>query len=523
MVNYYLFILFFTRLFVPLHWIMAQEQIQELKLTQEQKLAQSITQQQLLQAQLTELPITQLLERINTEMNDNPALELSDDDSFDSLTPLDPLSPQDTQDPPSPADDFEREERQSALDAALEAMGRDDEDLPVYHGGVSDQDEREEVIYGQTESFIDLLKEQMNMAELTEQEHDIMEYLIGSLDDDGLLRKSLSLISDELAIYHNIDVSAQTIEEVLWKLQEFDPAGIGARSLQECLLLQVARREPSRLTELMDTTLRNYFELFTKKHWTRLQQVLKLDDLQAETLISELRRLNPKPGASINETIGRSLQQITPDFIIDTHDDGTVTFSLNNSEIPELHVSQSFTDTLKEYRDNKDNLSKQMKEALLYTRQKVDAAQTFIEAIKVRRHTLTVTMRAIIQWQHRFFEDGDEALLRPMILKDIAERTGLDLSTISRVSNSKYAQTRWGTFPLRFFFTDGYKTAEGEELSTREIKATLRDIISNEDKRKPLSDQALQAQLAEQGYPIARRTVTKYREQMNIPIARLRK
>lgn len=522
--NNRLFILFFTCLFVPLQKIMAQEQIQELKLTQEQKLAQTITQQQLLQAQLTELPLNQLLERINTEMNDNPALELSADDPLDALPSQDPQDPLDPQDPPSSdGDDYEREERQSALDAALEAMGRDDEDLPVYHGGVSNQDEREEVIYGQTESFIDQLKEQMNMSDLTEQEHSIMEYLIGSLDDDGLLRKSLSLICDELAIYQNIDVPVKTIEKVLQLLQEFDPAGIGARSLQECLLLQVARREPSTLTELMDSTLRNHFELFTNKHWKQLQKTLKLNDLQVETLISELRRLNPKPGASINESVGRSLQQITPDFIVDTHDDGTVTFSLNNGEVPDLHVSQSFTDTLKEYRDNKDNISYKMKEALLYTRQKVDAAQSFIEAIKARNHTLAVTMHAIIQWQHRFFEDGDETLLRPMILKDIAQRTGLDISTISRVSNSKYAQTRWGTFPLRFFFTDSYKTAEGDEMSTREIKATLRDIINNEDKRKPLSDQALQAMMAERGYPIARRTVTKYREQMNIPIARLRK
>ena len=306
-------------------------------------------------------------------------------------------------------------------------------------------------------------------------------------------------------------------------LQDFDPAGIGARSLQECLLLQVKRREPSRLKSLMEQTLRQYFELFTKKHWDKLQQQLQLNDLQAETLIAELRKLNPKPGASISETVGRSMQQITPDFIVDTHDDGTVTFTLNNSEVPELHVSQSFTDTLQEYQDNKENMSRQMKEALLYTKKKVDAAQRFIEAIKTRRHTLTITMKAIIGWQHRFFEEGDEASLRPMILKDIAEKTGLDLSTISRVSNSKYAQTRWGTFPLRYFFSDGYVTAEGEELSTRKIKAALRDIIEGEDKGEPLSDDTLRKLLAEKGFPIARRTVTKYREQMGIPVARLRK
>ena len=497
---------------------MAQGQIQEQRLTQQQKLTQSITQQQLLQAQLTELPITQLLERIKTEMDDNPALELSPEENLDNLDPLENL---DT--PKNDTDDYEQEERQSALDAALESIGRDDEDLPVYQGGRSNLEDREEMVYGQTESFMDQLNEQMNMANITERQRDIMEYLIGSLDDDGLLRKSLDNISDELAIYHHLDATTHEIEQVLLLLQEFDPAGIGARSLQECLLLQIQRRDPSRLRDLMEKTISEYFELFTKKHWQRLQQVLKLSDLQAETLIAELRKLNPKPGSSISETVGRSLQQITPDFIIDTHDDGTVTFSLNAAEVPELCVSPSFTDTLRDYQDNKKHLSLQMTEALVYTKKKVEAAQGFIDAIQVRRHTLTVTMRAIIQWQHRFFEDGDEASLRPMILKDIAERTGLDISTISRVSNSKYAQTRWGTFPLRHFFSDGYTTADGEELSTREIKAALQELIEGEDKRKPLSDETLKDLLAEKGYPIARRTVSKYREQLGIPVARLRK
>ena len=495
---------------------MVQEQRQEQRLTQQQKLAQSVTQQQLLQAQLTELPITQLLERVNAEMDDNPALEISPDE------PDYPENP-DNPDNPDTLPTYEQEERQSALDAALESIGRDDEELPIYHGGMSSQEEREEMVYGQTESFYDQLKEQMGMADLTEREQTVMEYLIGSLDDDGLLRKPLHSIADELAIYHNVDVSEAEIEQVLYKLQEFDPASIGARSLQECLLLQIQRKDPSRLKELMLLVVQDYFELFTKKHWEKLQQALQLTDLQAETLIKELRKLNPKPGTAMGEVVGRSVQQITPDFIIDTQDDGTVTFTLNSGDIPELHVSQSFSDILREYQTNKENMSRQMKEALLYTKKKVDAAQGFIEAIRVRKRTLTVTMHAIIQWQHRFFEDGDEASLRPMILKDIAEKTGLDLSTISRVSNSKYAQTRWGTFPLRYFFSDGYVTAEGEELSTREIKVALRDIIDAEDKRKPLSDDALKAELTKRGYPIARRTVAKYREQLGIPIARLRR
>jgi RNA polymerase sigma-54 factor len=496
---------------------MAQEQIQEQQQTLSLRQTQSITQQQLLQAQLIELPITQLLERVNAEMDDNPALEVNTDEEpeFTEFS-------ENTENPESP-DDYEQEQRQSALDVALESIGRDDEDLPVYHDGQNYHEERDEMVYGETQSFYDQLKEQMGVLDLNQRQQYIMEYLIGSLDDDGLLHKSLDSISDELAIYHSIDATPQEIETVLRHLQEFDPAGIGGRSLQECLMLQIERRSPSHLRDLMRQVIQDHYTEFTKKHWKKIQQALGLSDLQADTLMKELRKLNPKPGASMGEAVGHSMQQITPDFIIDTQDDGTVTFQLNAGEIPELHISQSFTDTLREYQDNKEHMSRQMKEALLYTKKKVDAAQGFIEAIKVRRHTLSLTMKAIIQWQHRYFEEGDEALLRPMILKDIAEKTGLDLSTISRVSNSKYAQTRWGTFPLRHFFSDSYVTAQGDELSTRKIKAALHDLIDAEDKQNPFSDEALGKLLAEKGYPIARRTVAKYREQLGIPIARLRK
>lgn len=496
---------------------MAQEQIQEQQQALALRQTQSVTQQQLLQAQLIELPITQLLDRVNAEMDDNPALEVNtDEDTEFSEFPENP-------DNAESSDSYEQEQRQSALDDALESIGRDDEELPVYQGGLSFQEEREDFVYGASLSFYDQLKEQMGVMDMNDHQRYIMEYLIGSLDDDGLLRKSIDTISDELAIYHSIDATPQEIEQVLHLLQEFDPAGIGGRSLQECLLLQIQRREPSRLRDLMKKVVNDYFEAFTKKHWRKIQQAMKLNDMQTEVLIGELRKLNPKPGAALSETVGHAMQQITPDFIVDTQDDGTVTFQLNSGEIPELHVSPSFTDTLREYHDNKEHMSRQMKEALLYTKKKVDAAQGFIEAIKVRRQTLSLTMKAIIQWQHRYFEEGDEALLRPMILRDIAEKTGLDVSTISRVSNSKYAQTRWGTFPLRHFFSDSYVTAEGDELSTREIKASLQDLVDAEDKRKPLSDEALGKLLAEKGYPIARRTVAKYREQLGIPIARLRK
>ena len=502
---------------------MAQGQIQVQ--TQEQQLKQtlSITQQQLLVAQLVELPVTQLVERVTTEMDDNPALEERGErrDEREDVREVGDEGGDEGLDNDY-ALEHEREERQSALDDALAGIGRDDEELPVYHGGISTQEEREQMTYGETVTFYDFLKEQMGEMELTEKESDIMEYLIGSLDDDGLLRKTTDNICDELAIYHNIDATHEEIDRVLGMIQNFDPAGIGARNLQECLLLQIRRRDASVLRNLMEKVITQYFDDFTKKHWQKIQHALKLTDLQGKTLMAELRKLNPKPGASMGESVGRSLQQITPDFIVDTQDDGTVTFHLNHGELPELQVSRSFADTLKEYQNNREHMSRQLKEALLYTKKKVDAAQSFIDAIRTRQHTLTVTMEAIIQIQKRFFQDGDEASLRPMRLLDVGERTGLDLSTISRVSNSKYAQTRWGTFPLRYFFSDSYVTESGEELSTRQIKVALRDIIEAEDPHHPLSDDEVKAELTRQGFPIARRTVAKYREQLGIPIARLR-
>lgn len=498
-------------------------QIQEQSLQQKQ--SQIISHQQLLQASLVELPLMQLVDRVNTEMNDNPALEL--DSGYDDADNTEYSDFSDHFESSDTSEDYdvltEREERQSALDDALSNIGRDDDELPVYHGGSAVAEDREEMVYGQTTSFYDQLKEQMLLLDMTDRQRGIMEYMIGSLDDDGLLRKRLDAISDELAVYHNIDASEEELREVQTLLQGFDPAGIGAASLQECLLLQIDRKDSSWLKDQMKRVVANYFEEFTHKHWDKIQASLSLSDDQAEQVFRELRKLNPRPGASLGETVGRSLQQITPDFIVDTHDDGTVTFTLNNGELPELKVSQSFIDSMDEFQQNREHMSRQSKEALLYIKKKVDSAQGFIEALKVRRHTLTITMRAIIQLQHQFFVDGDEASLRPMILKDVAEKTGLDLSTVSRVSNSKYAQTRWGTFPLRHFFSDSYVTQNGEELSTRQIKVALREIVDAEDKKQPLSDDDIKAALAERGFPIARRTVAKYREKLGIPIARLRK
>ena len=505
---------------------MAQKLVQ----TQEQKLAQvmRLSQQQMLQVHLLEMPLTELEENINTELDDNPALEIEDNemgltDGEDNFA--------DGDDDSSDFDlQTEKEERRDALDAALESIGGDDAMPQTIFSNNKDNADYEEIVYGDTTSFYDRLKEQMDMMPLNSEQHEVMEYLIGSLDDDGLLKKDLDTISDELAIYHNIDVTADEINDILKMLQSMDPAGIGARSLQECLLLQVERmREDDktsrniRLLDAMKTVFNDYFDEFTKKHWDKIQTQMMLNDTQIDTLRKEIRKLNPKPGAALGETEGINIQQITPDFIVDTADDGSVSFTLNQGNLPELKVSPTFSDMVDTYRNNKEGMNRQTKEALLYAKGKVDKAQGFIEAIKQRRHTLTVTMKAIINWQRKFFQDGDESDLKPMILKDIADKTGLDISTISRVSNVKYAQTRWGTFPLRFFFTDSYTTDDGEEMSTRKIKLALKEVIDKEDKKKPLSDDALAKIMKEKGYPIARRTIAKYREQMNLPVARLRR
>ena len=507
---------------------------QKLIQTQEQKLQQlqRLSAQQMLQVKMLEMPLNELEDNINAELDDNPALETENPDDAlmgEGNEDRSALDDSDNSNDDEFGDDAyeaqsEKEERKDELDQALESIGKDDQ-MPDYNTDRynTQNADYEEMVYGDTTSFYDKLKEQMDMQILTDKEKQIMEYLIGSLDEDGLLRKDLDSICDELIIYHNIDVSEKEIEHVLHKLQSFDPAGVGGRSLQECLLLQVKRLPKGVLRKTMEEVFEDYFDEFTKKHWDKIKSGLELNETQLETLKDEIRKLNPKPGASLGETDGRNMQQINPDFIVDTADDGTITFTLNRGNMPELTVSPSFTDMIETYKKHKDRMSRKDKEALLYAKEKVDKAQGFIEAIKQRRHTLIITMKAIIDIQRQFFLDGDEADLKPMILKDVAERTKLDISTISRVRIEKYVQTKWGIFPLKFFFTDSYTTEDGEELSTRKIKIALQHLIENEDKKKPLSDDAISKVMKEKGFPIARRTVAKYREQLGIPVARLRK
>ena len=499
---------------------MAQKLIQ----TQEQKqvLAQKLTQQQMLVVHLLEMPLTELEQSVNAELDDNPALESGDADE-----PADTAGNATADD--GADEDFdtakEREERASALDDALAGIGMDDEmPEPTATWGDGGQGaDYEEMAYGDRVSFYDKLKEQMVDVELSPRQREVMEYLIGSLDGDGLLRKDTGTLCDELAVYHNIDVSEDEVKAVLRMLQAFDPPGVGARDLRECLMLQVRRRPAGETRRLMEEVLTRCFDEFMNKRWDKIAAQLGLDGATAGRVHAELLRLNPKPGAALGETEGRSQQQITPDFIVDTADDGTVTFTLNAGRVPELYVSPSFAAMVDGYRKNKASMSRRDKEALLYAKEKVDRARGFIEAIRQRQHTLYATMKAIIGIQREYFQTGDEGDLKPMILKDVAERAGLDISTVSRVSNMKYAQTRWGTFRLRHFFSDSVRTDDGGEMSTRRVKAALKEIIDAEDKARPLSDDAIASMMQAKGYPVARRTIAKYREQLGIPVARLRR
>lgn len=488
---------------------------QNLTQTQALKQTQSLTPQQLQVVRMLEMPVSELEECIHTELLDNAALVTKDDD-LDSNTDSELES----------GDDLSMDSDPSTIrDSSLDDYSSEDDtpDWLLERTFNQSMQQEQEIPFSENNTFYEELDKQIGEHDLTEHQQELVKYLIGSLDDDGLLRKDLSSIEDELMIYHNVMVNDGELESALKVLQSFDPAGIGARNLQECLLIQLGRRKDSRFRQLEIEIVKNYFEEFTHKHWDKIQQRLELSDDDFKQVIFDLTHLNPRPGSSLGEITGKNFQQILPDFIVDTDDDGNISISLNNGNIPELHVSRSFRDSLEDLTRRKDKISKSAREGLLYTKQKIDAAQGFINAVKQRQMTLYSTMKAIVDLQRPFFQEGDESLLKPMILKDVADRTGLDISTISRVSNSKYVQTNYGIYPLKFFFSDGYTTENGEELSTREIRRILKECIDKEDKKKPMTDEALANILKEKGYPIARRTVAKYREQLGLPVARMRK
>ena len=480
--------------------------------TQAQQLTQTLSPHQILLVKLLELPTMELEERVRAEILDNPALEEGKD-----LVSQDAADDFDT--------DFNEEDPYTNEDVILGDY-RTEDDIPDYklqEHNRSKGEVAEEIPFSDSVSFYEMLLEQLQMQQLSEEEKTMAEYLIGSLDDDGLLRKGIQTLIDELAIYRGIYTDEEKVEEILSVIQEFDPAGIGARSLQECLLLQLKRKPDSPLKKIEQEIIEKYCDDFTRKNKEKIIQRMEISAEEYDEAINELTKLNPRPGSSLGDIIDKNFQQIIPDFLVETEEDGSIILTLNNGNVPELRLSREFNELLEEHTTNKANQSKESKDAFLFLKQKVDAAQGFINAIKQRQHTLITTMQAIIDLQRPFFLEGDETLLKPMILKDIADKAKLDISTVSRVSNSKYVQTNYGIFPLRFFFSDGFTTEEGEELSIREIKQLLKEAIEHENKENPYNDDELADILREKGYPLARRTIAKYRQQFNIPTARLRR
>ncbi len=487
---------------------MAQKLVQTQTIAQTQTLAP----QQLLLVRMLELPVTELSDRIHDELMDNEALEEADSETYDSA---EETGGQDA-DSGDAADE-------SAHDDAL-ADYLNDDDVPDYLVRRSEEaGERAEIPIGTVVTFHETLLRQMGESDLDDHTRELLEYLIGSLDDDGFLRRDLESLVDELAIYHNVTATVEELERALHILQDFEPRGIGARTLQECLLLQLRApeyRSPYRKQEI--EIMERCYTDFVRKNWTRIAERIGADEETMEHIRASLRRLNPRPGSALDEPSTATAALLVPDFVVENGSDGIPVVRLNSGDVPELRVSRSFRQSLETYAAGQQNLSREQRDAYLYTKRKIDAARGFIEAVRQRRITLLATMEAIVDLQRPFFEEGDEAALRPMILKDVAVRAGLDISTVSRVTNGKYVETEFGIYPLKFFFNDKF-SVEGKDLSTLAVKNALKSLVGSEDSTAPMTDDELALRLKEQGFPVARRTVAKYREQLGIPVARLRR
>lgn len=480
-----------------------------LKQQLQQKLQQKLSPQQIQMIRLLELPTLELEERVKHELEDNPALEEGKE----------------------PQDDLEHSEEEENF--AAEGSDNEDlslgdyfsaDDIPEYKlQQMTERAERkEEIPFAEGESLSEFLLEQLRLRELPEKQVKIAEYIIGNLDDDGYLRRDLSAIADDLVFQAGVEADEAEVEQVLRIIQDFEPAGIGARDLKECLLIQLNKREKTEVTRLALRILNSYFEDFTRKRYERILKTLDITEEELKQAIREITLLNPKPGSSWGDTMETAMSQVVPDFVVEANN-GELTLSMNNRGVPDLRINQEYAEMFQDYAGNKANQTADRRDAVQFVKQKLDAAQWFIDAIRQRNETLQRTMETIICLQREFFLTGDETTLRPMILKDVAERTGYDISTISRVSNSKYVQTNFGVYPLKYFFSESMQTDTGEEISTREVKKIMKDHVDAEDKRHPLTDEELAAILKEAGYVIARRTVAKYREQLGIPVARMRK
>ncbi|ARV11592.1 RNA polymerase sigma-54 factor [Gilvibacter sp. SZ-19] len=474
------------------------------------KLSQKLSPQQIQLMKLIQLPTQAFEQRIAQEMQENPALEGGKDRSEER------------------EDNYEGEEQyESDADTIETDINIDDylsdDEIPSYKlsaNNYSSDDEDKQVPYASGTSFTQFLMTQLNTFRLDEEQAEIAEFLVGSVDESGYIRRPVVDIMDDLAFTQNVYTTEEKIEQVLELVQQLDPAGVGARNLQECLLLQLERKSPTAEVQLAIDIIEDAFELFSKKHYSKLQHKFNITEDELRAAIHEIEGLNPKPGGTYASGT-RIVEHVVPDFTIRIVD-GELELTLNGRNAPELHVSKEYSDMLKGYKASKEK-TKSQKDAVLFIKQKLDAAKWFIEAIRQRQQTLLVTMNAIMHYQHEYFLTGDERKLRPMILKDIADTIGMDVSTVSRVANSKYVDTPYGTKLIKEFFSESMKNDQGEDVSTREIKKILEITISEEDKKKPLTDDKLAKILKEKGYPIARRTVAKYREQLDLPVARLRK
>ena len=472
-----------------------------------QKLEQRLSPQQIQLMKLLQVPTMELDQRIKQEIEENPALEEGTDyeeDEYDNAS--------------DDEDEFDNDDPDFDISDYIDEDGSDYKTKANNHS--KDDEERVIPLSGES-TFQEKLTEQLQLLDLDDTQYVIADTIIGNLDESGYLNRELESIVDDLAFSANIMVTEQEIEEVLLVIQELDPAGVGARDLQECLLIQINRKQDGDITRYTaKIILEQFFEEFTRKHYDKITKKLEIEDQDLKEAIDEILKLNPKPGGSMKET-AKNYQQIIPDFLI-TEFEGKLELTLNSRNAPELKVSREYEQMLRSYAEGAKR-SKSDKDALMFVKQKLDGAKWFIDAIKQRQNTLLLTMNAIMNYQREYFLTGDESNLRPMILKDIAEIVNLDISTISRVANSKYVQTGYGIISLKYFFSEGLSTDSGEEVSTREVKKILSEAIEGEQKRRPLTDERLAEILNEKGYNIARRTVAKYREQLNIPVARLRK
>lgn len=483
-----------------------------LKQQLQQKQQQRLSPLQMQVIKLTELPNVELEERIKQELVDNPALDEGHDE---------------TDEPQDLLNDNTHDDSDNITQEDI-AMGDylTEEDIPDYsfagNSSGSGAIAREDIPFSSAESLHESLIEQLRLTELDAESTKIAEYIIGNIDDNGYLDRPLTAIADDLLFQQNLDIPADKIEKLLQVIQEFDPPGVGARDLQQCLLLQLQRLPANDTVSKAEQILQKHFDDFSKRHFEKIKRSMALDDEQLKHIVHLITTLNPKPGNNWGDALAQTMNTVIPDFIVESYS-GEVYMSLNNRNIPELRVNREYSEMLRGYSENKQGMSAEAKNAALFVKQKLDSARWFIDAIKQRQETLQRTMQAVVDLQYNFFLTGDESSLRPMILKDVAELAGYDISTISRVSNSKYVQTNFGVYPLKYFFSESMQNDAGEEVSSREVKAILRECVENEDSKKPLTDDRLAEILKEKGYIIARRTVAKYREQMNIPVARLRK